>query len=80
MHDALEKYCQAFAPWAPVVHMPLWMFWIVSRIGGGRLPLLHDLMKLLNEHPEPTDCGDAAGLLGPNTTTLEQWLEERRGN
>jgi len=79
VHEALKKYCAAFAPWRPVVHLPLWAFWIVSRLLGGQFPFLYDLLALTNRDPEPPDSGEATTLMGPNTTTLAQWIEEKRG-
>jgi uncharacterized protein YbjT (DUF2867 family) len=79
VEQALAKYCRAMVPGAVIVHMPLWVFWVVSQIGGGRLPFLYDLMALLDKNPEPTDCGGAVDILGPNTITLDQWIAERRG-
>ena len=57
--------------------MPIPIFWVISRVDGGRLKFIHDLMKLVNNNPEPKDCGDATSILGPNTTTLDQWLADR---
>jgi uncharacterized protein YbjT (DUF2867 family) len=74
VHQALKKYCREFAPWAIVVHMPLWFFGIFARIAGGQFLFLHDLMALTNRSPEPADSGEAARLLGPNAMTLDEWL------
>jgi len=78
VHQALKKCCTAFSPWRPVVHLPLWAFWIVSRVLGGQFPFLYDLLASTNRDPEPPDTGEAARLLGPNTVTLHQWLEAKK--
>jgi uncharacterized protein YbjT (DUF2867 family) len=76
VHQALKRYCQKYAPWAVVVHMPLWFFGIFARIAGGQFPFLHDLLGLTNRSPEPADSGEAARLLGPNIVTLDEWLKD----
>jgi uncharacterized protein YbjT (DUF2867 family) len=77
--DALRIYCERLAPGTRVVTRPLWFMTMLDRtVLGGQLRGTLELMRVLQHSGERGDPSRANQLLGPPTTTLPQWCEQRR--
>lgn len=77
--DALRIYCQQLTPGTRVVTRPLWFMTVLDRtVLRGQLRGTLDLMRALQHSGERGDPSQANQLLGPPTTTLLQWCQQRR--
>lgn len=77
--DALRIYCEQLAPGTRVVTRPLWFMTVLDRtVLRGQLRGTLDLMRALQHSGERGDPSQANQLLGPPTTTLLQWCQQRR--
>jgi uncharacterized protein YbjT (DUF2867 family) len=77
--DALRIYCQQLAPGTRVVTRPLWFMTVLDQtVLRGQLRGTLELMRALQHAGERGDPNQANRLLGPPTTTLLQWCEQRR--
>jgi uncharacterized protein YbjT (DUF2867 family) len=76
--DALRLYCALVKPGTRVVTVPLeFMSLIDATVARGRLGRTLTLMRLLQLVGELGDPSEANRLLGPNTTTLRDWCQQR---
>ncbi|MBN2503529.1 MAG: NAD(P)H-binding protein [Anaerolineales bacterium] len=80
MQDAMERYCKAFHPEIEKVGtMPVWMGKLMSRlIGSPELKFAANLMGYFEKVPELGDPAETNALLGAPTTTLDEWIVQRK--
>jgi len=80
-HDAVKRYCEALHPEIKkITSIPYWMAKIIAWL------IRNDDMKIAIQatsfyekaHGEAGDPSEANQLLGAPTTTLDQWLEQRK--
>jgi hypothetical protein len=78
--DALRVYCRVMHGGKPVVTVPLGVMDLVNRlIMGGAMTRELTLMRIMQRVDEPAEVPSAGDLLGPATTTLRAWCEQRVG-
>jgi uncharacterized protein YbjT (DUF2867 family) len=78
VRDALRIYCTAVEPGNRVISMPIRVMSAVDLILlGGRSRTTLQLIALLNRLGEQGDPAEAARLVGPATTTVQQWCQQR---
>ncbi len=81
MHEALERYCEAFHPEIKKVSsMPMWPIKIVAALQrNDELKLALEYMAFSQEVDESADDPTEANrLVGAPTTTLDAWLDKRK--
>ena len=81
MKDALERYCRAFHPEVESVSvMPVDTARAAAKSTGNQiLGFFAELMAYFDQVGEMGDPAEANQLMGAPTTTLDAWIEERRG-
>jgi uncharacterized protein YbjT (DUF2867 family) len=79
--EALERYCQAFHPHVESVPlMPIDAARATAASTGNQmLGFFAELMAYFEKVGEPGDPTEADELLGAPTTTLDAWIEQRKG-
>lgn len=78
--DALRVYCRVMHGGKPVVTVPLGVMDLANRlIMGGAMTRELTLMRIMQRVGEPAEVPSAGNLLGPATTTLRAWCEQRAG-
>jgi uncharacterized protein YbjT (DUF2867 family) len=79
MLEALTKYCRSQHIHLRPREIPFGMLRLMSFLPGmGNLKLLVPFFRYFAGNPEDVDSTEADRLLGPNTTTLDEWLKEQR--
>jgi len=79
MRQALSAYIRSAAPQATISAMPVWVFGLLGRLTrNAEWVSLADLMKHTEHTPEHSSPAEANQLLGAPTTTLTQWLAQRK--
>ena len=79
MRQALGAYIQSAAPQSAISAMPVWVFGLLARLSrNAEWVSLADLMKHTEHTPEHGRPDEANQLLGTPTTTLTQWLAQRK--
>ncbi len=79
MRQALGAYIQSAAPQTAISAMPVWMFGLLARLSrNAEWVSMADLMKHTEHTPEHGRPDEANQLLGTPTTTLTQWLAQRK--
>ncbi len=74
MREALTRYCAIVHPNVTVTSMPLWLAWIIARLGGrAELKVVLPFFRYCEQVREGGDPSEANTLLGAPTTTLEEW-------
>ena len=80
MGDALERFCRAEHPDIQVTTLPIEAARATARTSGDpMLGFIAEMMAYFDQAGELGDSAEADRLLGPNTITLDRWLEERSG-
>jgi NADH dehydrogenase len=81
MHHALERYCQAFHPEIEAVAIvPIDAArGMAAASGNEMLQYFAELMAYFDQAGELGDPAEANQLLGAPTTTLETWIQQRKG-
>ncbi len=78
LREALRLYCRVVHGGKPVVTMPLAVMRRINRLlMRGALTRELALMGVMQRVGEPTGVPEAGPLLGPATTTLEAWCQQR---
>lgn len=78
MREALDVYVRLSRPDLKVAQAPLPLVRLVATLKGDRqLKLVTDLFRAFRRIPETGDRAEADRLLGPATTTLEEWCRAR---
>ena len=79
MLDALTRFCRRFYPELKPGSVSFFMARTLSLAPGmHQLKLLLPFFKHFDETKEDADGSEADRLLGPNLTTLEEWLDVYR--
>ncbi len=79
--DALRVYCRIAAGGKRVLTAPLPMMRALNRtFMRGAMTRELDLMRVMQRVGEPTNVPEASEVLGPPTTTLEEWCSQRRAS
>jgi uncharacterized protein YbjT (DUF2867 family) len=77
MEEALRRYCRIAAPQAQVTVTPFWMMRLINRLFlDGNLTPVIEINRLNQQLGEIGDVGPTDQILGPATTTLEQWCTQ----
>jgi uncharacterized protein YbjT (DUF2867 family) len=81
MHEALERYCQAFHPEIEAVAVvPIDAARAMAASSGNEmLQYFAELMAYFDQAGELGDPAEANELLGAPDTTLDAWIQERKG-
>jgi hypothetical protein len=81
MHHALERYCQAFHPEIEAIAIvPIDAArGMAAASGNEMLQYFAELMAYFDQAGELGDPAEANQLLGAPTTTLETWIQQRKG-
>ncbi len=81
LKDAVGRYARALDPDAGDVSvMPIWKAKLIGLLTGNRrLRFAAGLMSYFEKVGEPGDPTEANELLGPATTTLEEWIMQQVG-
>lgn len=78
MRQALQTYCRIAHPDAMHVFMPIWAAWIFAYLGRRQaLKAALPFFSYMERVGEGGDPAEARLLLGPATTTLENWSREK---
>lgn len=78
MREALERYCRIEHPGLEVTTVPVAAARAGAKASGDPvLGFIAEMMAYFDRAGELGDSGEADRLLGPNTITLDQWLQER---
>lgn len=78
LREALHLYCRVVHGGKPVVTMPLAVMRRINRlVMRGALTRELALMGVMQRVGEPTGVPEAGPLLGPATTTLQAWCQQR---
>ena len=80
--EALERYCRAFHPEIESVSvMPIWLAKVIATVTRNeQLKFAATLFAFFDKAGEMGDPTEANQLLGAPTTTLDAWIEERKGS
>jgi uncharacterized protein YbjT (DUF2867 family) len=80
MYDAMQRYCQAFYPEIEKVGtMPVWMGKLMATLmGSAELKFAASLMGYFEKVAELGDPTETNALLGAPTTTLDEWIAQRK--
>ena len=80
MYDAMERYCQTFHPEIEKVGtMPVWMGKLMGMLmGSAELKFAANLMGYFEKVPELGNPAETNALLGAPTTTLDEWITQRK--
>jgi uncharacterized protein YbjT (DUF2867 family) len=80
MHEALRRYCAVFHPEIKQVStMPFWLVTLLATLTRNQeLKAAGDMMAYFDKAGEGGAPAPAHRLLGTPTTTLQQWLEQRK--
>ncbi|MGD8319667.1 MAG: NAD(P)H-binding protein [Gemmatimonadota bacterium] len=81
LREALERYCATVHPDAPPIKvMPLWLARLMGTVTrNAQLRAGARLMAYFVKVGEGGDPSETNDMVGPPTTTLDAWLEERMG-
>lgn len=78
MTEALTRYCQAEHPGVEVMQIPVEAAREAAKAGGDpMMGFFTELMAYFDKAGELGDATEADRILGPNTVTLDQWLDQR---
>jgi uncharacterized protein YbjT (DUF2867 family) len=78
MRDALERFCRAEHPEIQVTTFSIEAARAVAKTSADpAFGFVVEMMAYFDQAGELGDSGEADRLLGPNTITLDRWLEER---
>jgi len=80
MREALERFCRAEHPEVEVTTLPMETARAAAKASGDPvMNFMTEMMAYFDQAGELGDSSEADALLGPNTVTLDQWLEARDG-
>lgn len=78
MREALERFCRAEHPDIQVTTLPVEAARAAAKTSGDpMLGFIAEMMAYFDQAGELGDSVEADRLLGPNTITLDRWLQER---
>ena len=79
MMEAVSQYCAEFHPKIKPMRVSFFQARLLSLLPGMKtLKLAIPFFKYYNSQFEATSDDDADRILGPNLTTLEEWMDKRR--
>lgn len=81
LKEALERYCRAFHPEIESVSvMPIWLARVIATVTRNEeMKFAVTLFSYFDKAGEMGDPTEAKRLLGAPTTTLDAWIEQRKG-
>ncbi|MFZ5981015.1 MAG: SDR family oxidoreductase [Candidatus Zixiibacteriota bacterium] len=81
MLTAIEKFCERFHPDIKPESISFFKAHLASYLPGmGKLKLLIPFFEYFEDNSEDVDGSEADRILGPNLTTLEEWLDDYAKN
>jgi uncharacterized protein YbjT (DUF2867 family) len=79
MVEALQRYCDKFHPGVKAKEISFWLTKLLALLTGNKkLNLAIPFFEYFSEQDEDVDGSVADSLLGPNRTTINQWLESQK--
>ena len=76
--DIVRRYLDVLKGGGSIMHVPLWLMRMGTALAGGRAEFIYDLLSYFDRRGEPQERDRADDVFGPNTTTLDMWLMERK--